>query len=133
LCAAGVLDLEHQQALDQRRSLGARPPRGEHRPHGPGGLEPPCMRQRPLGMAGALQGQPVVRAFAPQRGASLGLPRGLPLRSGPSRPVGGRPARFGATGGCRGNGAGGPMVAAEGWERVAVIWVICGPGTIVVS
>jgi hypothetical protein len=35
LCAAGVLGLEHQQALDQPRSLDARPPGGEHRLLGP--------------------------------------------------------------------------------------------------
>src|SRR6185312_303828 len=42
------------------------------------------MRQRPLRMAGPLHGQPW-RVRAPQRGARFGLPRGLPLRSGPLR------------------------------------------------
>lgn len=48
-------------------------------------LLPPCRRQRPLRMAGARQGQPVRRVRAPHRGARLGFPRGLPLRSGPVR------------------------------------------------
>ena len=62
---------------------------------------PPCMRQRPLGMAGARQGQPVVRALAPQRGARLGLPRGLPLRSGRGRSAGfALRWRVGPAGGC---------------------------------
>jgi hypothetical protein len=41
-------------------------------------LAPPCMRQRPLLIAGAWQGQPV-RVFAPQRGARFRLRHG-PLR-----------------------------------------------------
>ena len=48
-------------------------------------LFPPCDRHRPFAIAGARQAHPVGRAFAPQRGASWGFPRGLPLRSGPSR------------------------------------------------
>ena len=43
---------------------------------------PPCMRQRPFFMAGLLHGEPA-RVLAPQRGAALGSPRWLPLRSGP--------------------------------------------------
>jgi hypothetical protein len=47
---------------------------------------PPCIRQRPFAMAGDRQGIPMrVRQAALQRGAALGSPRGLPLRSGPVR------------------------------------------------
>jgi hypothetical protein len=64
-------------------------------------LRPPCILHRPFAIAGAQHGQPVVRARAPQRGASLrsGLPLGLPRRQplGPSR---GAPGR-GATGSIR--------------------------------
>ncbi len=49
---------------------------------------PPCIRHRPFAIAGARQGQQVVRARAPQRGARFGLPRGLPFRSGPVPPPG---------------------------------------------
>jgi hypothetical protein len=43
---------------------------------------PPCRWHRPFAIAGARQGLPA-RARAPQRGARLGLPRGLPFRSFP--------------------------------------------------
>jgi hypothetical protein len=79
-------------------------------------LFPPCDQHRPFAIAGAWQAQPVVRAFAPQRGARLGLPRGLPLRSGPSRRC---------AGACPGIAtmASGTAVVREG----AVIGVICDP------
>ena len=38
------------------------------------GVAPPCMRQRPFGMAGPLHGLPA-RVLAPHLGAALGLPR----------------------------------------------------------
>jgi hypothetical protein len=66
-------------------------------------LAPPCMRQRPFRIAGLLQGQPR-RVLAPQRGAALGLPLGLPLRRGP--------ARGGAFSGCKGFSGGGLAVLA---------------------
>jgi hypothetical protein len=47
-------------------------------------LHPPCIRHRPFRMAGERHGV-ACRVRAPQRGAELGLPRGLPLRSGPVR------------------------------------------------
>jgi hypothetical protein len=47
-------------------------------------LHPPCIRHRRFAMAGERQGVPW-RVRAPQRGAAFGLPRGLPLRSGPVR------------------------------------------------
>jgi hypothetical protein len=45
-------------------------------------LAPPCIRQRPLCMAGALHGVPL-RVLAPHRGAVLGSPVGLPFLSHP--------------------------------------------------
>jgi hypothetical protein len=47
-------------------------------------LHPPCIRHRRVARAGERQGVPW-RVRAPQRGAAFGLPRGLPLRSGPVR------------------------------------------------
>jgi len=47
-------------------------------------LVPPCIRQRPLGRAGPLQGAPF-RVLAPHRGALLGSPAGLPFFSHPRR------------------------------------------------
>ena len=47
-------------------------------------LAPPCIRQRPLRMAGPLQGVPF-RVLAPHRGAVLGSPVGLPFLSHPRR------------------------------------------------
>jgi hypothetical protein len=88
-------------------------------------LFPPCDRHRPFAIAGAWQAQPVVRAFAPQRGARLGLPRGLPLRSGPSRPPGRSPVAGCCTEACPGIAtlASGTAVVGGG----AVIGVICDP------
>ena len=43
---------------------------------------PPCIRHRPFFIAGLLHLHPR-RVLAPHRGPALGLPRGLPLRSGP--------------------------------------------------
>ena len=78
-------------------------------------LFPPWHLHRPFAIAGARQAQPVARTFAPQRGARWGLPRGLPLRSGPSRPPGRGPVPGCGTGACparrvnrvRGGGGGG--------------------------
>ena len=83
-------------------------------------LLPPCMRQRPFSIAGAWQGQPVVRALAPQRGARLGLPRGWPLRVGPGS--------GGAEGFC-----GAVMLVSGVGAAVVVVWVIGGPGALNVS
>lgn len=49
-------------------------------------LGPPCMRQRPFGIAGPRQ-QPPERVLAPQRGALAGFPVLLPYMS---RPIPGR-------------------------------------------
>lgn len=49
-------------------------------------LGPPCILQRPFAIAADLQGSPdLVRA--PQRGAELGSPGGLPCRSQPLGPI----------------------------------------------
>ena len=47
-------------------------------------LVPPCIRQRPFCIAGPLQAVPF-RVLAPQRGAVLGSPTGLPFFSHPRR------------------------------------------------
>ena len=52
-------------------------------------LGPPCILQRPIGMAAPLHGVPA-RVRAPQRGALPGFPRGLPFLS--QRRPGGRSA-----------------------------------------
>src|SRR5208282_5286368 len=89
-------------------------------------LLPPWHLHRPFAIAGARQAQPGARTFAPQRGARLGLPRGLPLRSGPSRPPGRGPVAGCGTGACPGSAtmASGTAVVGDG----AVVAVICDPG-----
>lgn len=47
-------------------------------------LAPPCIRQRPLRMAGLVHGAPL-RVVAPHRAAVLGSPVGLPFFSHPRR------------------------------------------------
>ena len=47
-------------------------------------LVPPCIRQRPLCMAGPLHGAPL-RVLAPHRGAVLGSPVELPFFNHPRR------------------------------------------------
>ena len=56
-------------------------------------LAPPCIRQRPLDMAGDLQGAPL-RHNAPHRGALLGSPEGLLFLSFPLRFASGSSIEF---------------------------------------
>jgi hypothetical protein len=105
-CPHRIASRPHDHALRQVRSVRRRrSPSDEHRPcfhlaaaqralpsgvRGPV-LEPPCIRHRPLGIAGDRQGAPErVFVFAPQRGALSGFPGGLPYKSHPrpgNRPV----------------------------------------------
>jgi hypothetical protein len=96
-------------------------------------LLPPCIRQRPFGIAGARQARPVVRAFAPQRGARLGLPRGLPLRSGSLRGAGLGAGRSGEVVGL--GVAGGWVGLASGHWSAGVARTACGTvaGVVVVD